>query len=108
MMRSALIELLEESGAHQIESAPDPVAAVQMLMHGTPQIIVLDTTWTEINGVCLSRMMREMAPHAKIVLLVDEEWREDAELQRSSGADEFVVKANLSSRLREILGAAKH
>jgi DNA-binding NarL/FixJ family response regulator len=106
MMRGALKELLEQHSAHSVESASDPVAAVQIVMHLAPQIIVLDSSWTEINGVCLSRKLREMAPHAKIGMLVDEEWPEDAEFRRSSGADEFIAKATLSRRLPEVLSAA--
>jgi DNA-binding NarL/FixJ family response regulator len=104
MMRGALKELLEQGGAHCVESASDPVVAVQIVMRMAPETIVLDTSWTEINGVCLSRMLRALAPHAKIVLLVDEEWPDDEDLRRSSGADEFVTKNMLMWRLPEALG----
>ena len=105
-MRSALTELLEKHGAHQIDAASDPVEAVRMVMQLPPQIIILDSIWTEINGLYLSRMLREMVPHAKIVLLVDEEWPEDADLRLSSGADETIAKARLTESLPEVLRAA--
>jgi DNA-binding NarL/FixJ family response regulator len=106
MMRGALNELLAQSGTHSIDSASDPLDAVQMVMRTPPEIILLDTSWTEINGVYLSRMLREMVPQAIIVLLVDEDWPRDEDLRHSSGADELVVKARLNSSLPALLRAA--
>jgi DNA-binding NarL/FixJ family response regulator len=103
LMRSALTDLLERHGAHRIDTASDPVEAVRIVMQLPPHIIILDSIWTEINGLYLSRMLRAMAPHAKIILLVDDSWAQDEDVRQSSGADAIIGKALLAQTLPPML-----
>lgn len=103
LLRGALRELLAHSGMNAVIEVADPVEAVQQTVGAAPRIIVLETTWLELKGIWLSRVLRAIAPQSKIVLLVDESWQRDADAARESGADAFVAKHALSEKLPPIL-----
>ncbi len=107
MMRSALKDLLTQSGFDSVDEAIDPIEAVGKAMRICPHIIVLDTTWPEIKGVYLSRILRLVSPQSKIVLLVDNSWKDDQEITRSSDADAWVAKTVLTKELPQILDTWK-
>lgn len=102
-MRGALKSLLAQSGHKIIEEAADPLEGIRRVMWRPPTVMVVDTVWPEIKGIWLSRFLRELAPQSKIVLLVDNSWRDDPEAERSSGADAFVAKEMLVKELPPIL-----
>lgn len=102
-MRSALKSLLAQSGLEVIEAAADPIEGVRRIMRQRPSVMIVDTVWPEINGIWLSRFLRELAPQSRIVLLVDDCWFDDPEAARSSGADAFVAKHLLTKELPPVL-----
>ena len=102
-LRHAINELVTQRTALSIDEARDPVEAVNHALHSPPTIIILDTTWPEINGQCLSQMLREVAPQSKIVLLVDDSWPDDAEVKAVTGADAWVNKSSITEALPVLL-----
>ncbi len=103
LMRSALRDLVTQSGCESVAEAFDPAEAVHQTRRQSPQIIILDSNWQEFGGLYLSRILRELAPESKILLLVDDSRLADAETARSSGADAFVAKNALTQELPPIL-----
>lgn len=103
MMRNALKDLLAQNGFDSVDEAIDPIEAVGKASRICPHIIILDTAWPEIKGVYLSRILRQVSPQSKIVLLVDNSWKDDQEATHSSGADAWVSKNVLTEELPQIL-----
>jgi DNA-binding NarL/FixJ family response regulator len=103
LMRSALKNLVAQTGREVVEEAADPLEGMRRIMWQSPSVIVLDCVWPEINGLWLSRFLRQLAPASKIVLLVDGSWSQHPEAASSSGADALIPKDNLSTELPLIL-----
>ena len=103
LLRHALRDLLVQSGFHSVVEAADPIEAIAHVLRLAPQIIILDTTWAEINGQLLGKIQRQIVPQSKIVLLVDESWLADAETAHSGDADAFVPKNRLMKTLSSVL-----
>ncbi|MBI3537131.1 MAG: response regulator [Chloroflexi bacterium] len=102
-MRSALKALIAASGFAEVVEAIDPIEAIVKTNLLAPRLIVLETTWQQMNGMYLSRMLRELAPQSNIVLLVDEEWEMDADAQIASGANACIAKNVLLDQLPRAL-----
>ena len=103
MMRGALLDLLVQNGFQSVIGANDPIDAIGKTSRLAPRVIILDTAWQEIQGVYLSRILRELDPQSHIVLLVDEEWNAEQEMKDSSGADTHVPKSMLLEKLPPLL-----
>ena len=103
LMRYALRELLAENGFKSIAEATNPVEAVRQAIDLMPDIIVLDSTWTEIQGSCLSRILRVLTPKSRIVLLVDQDLTDEQEFAHWSGVDALVRKSALTQGLPQLL-----
>ncbi len=103
LLRRAILELLARCGFEQVLEAADPVEAVQHVMRRSPRMIVLDTLIPEMEGFCLSQMLRELAPHSKIVLLLENTAAPYQAAAQASGADAFIAKAALSQELPPLL-----
>lgn len=104
MMRDALTGLLTAQGVQRLDVASDPLAAVQMIMDQPPQLILLDANaaWTDIQGMLFSRILREVAPLACIVVLVDDSSLY-GEIKSSSHADLIISKEQLVLQLPAVL-----
>ncbi len=103
LLRTALEDLLAGSGFDSVLIATDPLEAVQQTVRRAPRIIVLDTLVPEMEGFCLSQMLRELAPQSKIVLLIENAGQEYQQAARTSGADAFVAKSELAVNLPRLL-----
>ncbi len=102
-LRSALSALLEQSGYYGVQEAADPLDGVRRILSRAPHIMVVDTIWPDIKGPWLCRFLRELAPHSRIVLLVDDGWQDSPEIAGSSGADAFVARERVGKELPPIL-----
>ena len=103
LLRHALKDLLAQSGFHAVIEATDPIEAISHVLRVSPRIIILDTTWTEINGQLLGKILRQIVPQSKIVLLVDESWLADGETAHFDQTDAFVPKNCLTKALSSVL-----
>ncbi len=108
LLRSVLQELIAHSGFDSIVEATNPLEAVQQTIACSPQIIVLDTIIPELQGFSLSEKLRQLAPHSKIVLLLENTGAEYQEAVRASGADAFVGKSTLALELPLLLQQWQH
>lgn len=106
-MRHAVKDLLMHNGFGCILEANDPIRAVGQIRQLTPSTIILDTTWREVNGLWFARLLRELAPQSKIILLLDDSRPEYEDAARSSGADAYIPKNALTNELARILNQWK-
>lgn len=103
LLREAIVDLLVQSGYGQVAQAADPIDAIGQIARVSPQIIIVDTTWDGINGVWLGRLLRQLVPLSKIVLLVDDGWLGNAQATHSECADALVSKNGLMAMLPAVL-----
>ena len=99
LIRGALENLLAHNGGMQMTEATDPIDGIQQAVSQLPDVIILDTAWTEINGFWLARLLHKLSPLSKIVLLLDDNHPVYQEAARANGADAFVAKQMLTTEL---------
>lgn len=101
-MRSAVKDLLRHNGMDSI-AVSDPIQAVGQVKQSAPAVIILDTTWSEVNGLWLTRLLRQLAPQSKILLLLDDSRQDYQDAAQFNGADACIAKATVSKDLMPML-----
>ena len=99
LMRSAVKDLLPREGMDSIIEISDPIRAAGQVKEFAPSVIILDGTWAEVNGLWLTRLLRELAPQSKILLLLDDSRQDYQDAARTSGADACIDKSTLAQDL---------
>ena len=107
-MRNAVKDLLLQDGVDSIVEFSDPILAVGHLrQQHPPAVIILDGSWVEVNGLWLTRLLRELAPQSKILLLLDESRADYQDAARVSGADACIAKSTIARDLMPTLSLWK-
>src|SRR5439155_7363983 len=100
---------LERAG-HQVESAADGVAALDVREEKGVDLVVTDLSMPKMSGLELVRRVREKSAIPILVLTVRQEEREKVRLL-DAGADDYVTKpfgvAELVARARALLRRAE-
>jgi DNA-binding NarL/FixJ family response regulator len=80
------------------EAATGPEAIREAKKH-QPNVVLLDISLPEINGIAAVPLIKDVAPNAKILMVTNHE--EPAFLQQAftAGAQGFLTKSDLSSQL---------
>lgn len=92
-IRSMLGFLFEDDG-FVVREAADGVAALELLEHDAPDLLVLDLMMPELDGhgVLRARRDHDLAPDTRIVVLTAKSDAVDAVWCWELGADEYVSK----------------
>ena len=101
-----IVGLYLDRAGYEVEIAADGVAALEVLERTTPELIVLDLMLPKIDGLEITRWVRERGDTPIIMLTA-----KDSEIDRIAGlemgADDYVVKPfspqELVSRVRAVL-----
>src|SRR6202022_1892803 len=96
---------LERAG-HEVESAPDGAAALDLLEEKPFDLVVTDLSMPKMSGLELVRRIREKSAVPVLILTVRQEEREKVRLL-DAGADDYVTKpfgvSELVARVRALL-----
>jgi DNA-binding NarL/FixJ family response regulator len=106
LFRQALRHLLEsESDIRVVGEADDGAAAIELVAHYLPDVIVLDISMPAIDGIAAAQQLRETYPHLGIIMLTM--FAEDAHVIRAIrvGADGYLLKNTESKRVVEAIRA---
>ena len=106
ILRTRVEEMLSSiPGAHLVGHAADAQSAVQDIVAGRPDAVVLDIQLSAGNGFDVLRAVRQRAPEIRFYVLTNfanEAYRQAAERLGASG---FFDKTNEFERLRDALAA---
>src|SRR5918996_1057057 len=69
LLRRGLRELLEECGFEVVGEAADGDAAVAMVAHTTPDVVLMDIQMPGRSGLEATRSIRTNTPNARVVML---------------------------------------
>lgn len=94
LARDGSLELVGESG--YADDALRKAVALQ------PELVLLESPLPGGHGLALIERLKHAAPHARVVLLTDNEQEEHVHAALQAGADGYVLK---SSELDALLGA---
>ncbi|MGE5415475.1 MAG: response regulator [Acidobacteriota bacterium] len=102
-MRNSIKITLENNGYEVVGEANNGLVAVEQYMTLKPDLVTMDMTMPEVDGITALKMIKEINPEAKVVMVTamgQEYMVKDAVL---SGATAFIVKPFKEAHLIETL-----
>lgn len=104
-IRQSLSERLAERG-HDVQTVGNGMAGLEVVVAGSPEVVILDLGLPDIDGEELLKMIRAVATVPVIVATARDEEQSVVRLL-DAGADDYVVKpfsaAHLDARVRAVL-----
>ena len=97
--------ILEEAG-HTVEDVADGLAALERYALARPDVVVLDVTMNEMDGLEVLRQLRAMDPAARVVMATADAQTSTRTLSEAGGAVGFVLKPLVSGPLLRAVDAA--
>ncbi len=90
-------------GAVRVELAASAAEALALVESMMPDLVITDLVMPDMDGFELTRKVKEKVPAPVVVVMTSTEPPRFRELAGAAGADYFVEKGNLQSRLPEFL-----
>lgn len=102
-MRRLVRTLLTGFGAHNVEDANDGAAGLDAIRHTRPDIVIVDWEMPVVDGIELTRKIRQLPPEANpflpIIMMTGHADKKRVLAARDAGVNEFVVKPISASAL---------
>jgi DNA-binding NarL/FixJ family response regulator len=93
VMRAGLANLLTSAGDFQVVAqADDGRAALRLWREHRPDVCLLDLTMNGIDGVETLRLLREIDPRARVLMLTSSDSADDVARAMAAGASGYVTK----------------
>lgn len=93
VMRAGLANLLASAGDFQVVAqADDGHTAVRLWREHRPDVCLLDLTMHGIDGVETLRLIREIEPRARVLMLTSSDSADDVSRAMAAGANGYVTK----------------
>lgn len=81
-----------------IQEAADSIEALQNMDEQLPDLIFMDINLPGVNGLALSKMIKENHPELPVIILTAYDLAEYREAVLGFGADAYLVKTAMNSR----------
>jgi two-component system, chemotaxis family, chemotaxis protein CheY len=91
LSRKILRRILDEAG-HTVEDAADGLSALERYALARPDMVLLDVTMNEMDGLEVLRQLRAMDPAARVVMATADAQTSTRTLAEAGGAVGFVLK----------------
>jgi two-component system chemotaxis response regulator CheY len=97
--------ILEEAG-HAVDDAADGLAALERYALGRPDLVLLDVTMNDMDGLEVLRQLRAMDPAARVVMATADAQTSTRNLSQAGGAVGFVLKPLVRETVLRAVDAA--
>ncbi len=91
-MRMTIRKMIELEGYEVVGEAGNGVEAVQKYMEAQPDVVMLDITMPEMNGIDALKRIKEFDPKAKVIMCSAMGQQAMVAQAIQSGAKYFIVK----------------
>ena len=81
-----------EGAGHAVEDAADGLSALERYALARPDLVLLDVTMNEMDGLEVLRQLRAMDPAARVVMATADAQTSTRTLAEAGGAIGFVLK----------------
>ncbi|MDR0764407.1 MAG: response regulator [Synergistaceae bacterium] len=105
-MRMMLRDILEKNGFEVIGEADNGKTAIQMYADRKPDVVTMDITMPEMDGIAAVKEIKAADPEARIVMVSAMGQQTMVMEAIRSGAADFIVKPFHPDRVLEALGKA--
>lgn len=103
LFRDGLRSLLSAHGIEVVGEACNGREAVQLALAEKPDVVLMDLTMPEVDGLTAIRLLRSEAPDAKVVVLTASDDEDDLFDAIKAGALGYLLKDLESERFLELL-----
>jgi two-component system, chemotaxis family, chemotaxis protein CheY len=105
LARRAARAILEEAG-HEVSDAHDGLSAIERYFLDKPELVLLDVTMRDMDGLEVLKRIRAVDPEARIVFVTADVQSSTREMALAGGASGFVHKPVSSGPLLSAVGEA--
>lgn len=100
-MRMMLKDILTKNGFEVVAEAADGVQAVEKYVETKPDLVTMDITMPEMDGIMALKEIRRIDPDAKVIM-VSAMWQQAMVIDAIQvGAKDFIVKPFQADRVLE-------
>lgn len=107
LFRDGIVSLLEAAGYEVVGQAGDGSAAVEAALRLRPDIVLMDLTMPNLNGLQALRQLRAAWPEARVVMLTASDENDDLFAAVEAGACGYLLKSLDSDAFLEMLAGAE-
>ena len=106
-MRRALRDYLQSAyPAAAIIEAADGARALELCRSRSPQLVLMDVTLPDANGIDLTTQIKEMLPETAVIIVSQHAGRAYFDRARAAGAFAYITKVNAYRELLPTVGRA--
>ena len=105
LARRTTRKILETAG-YEVVEAEDGLAALERYYLEKPQVVVLDVTMKNMDGIEVLNRLRDLDKVAKVVIVTADVQTSTREMAEAGGASGFVIKPVLAKPLLEAIRKA--
>ncbi len=91
LARRSTRKILESAG-HQAIEAHDGLTALECYFTNKPDVVLLDVTMKDMDGIEVLRRLRELDPAARVIIVTADVQNSTREMAEAGGARGFVMK----------------
>lgn len=102
-LKSTADFLSRRPGLELVGCATSAAEALDLVRHVDVDVVLMDYAMPGMNGLEATRRIKDRAAPPKVVMLTFHDAPEYREAARAAGADAFVAKAEMDSRLIAVL-----
>jgi DNA-binding NarL/FixJ family response regulator len=108
LFRDGIVSLLEAAGFEVVGQVGDGHAVIESAQKLRPDLVLMDITMPEMNGLQALRQIRSILPDTKVVMLTVSEDDSDLFEAIRSGADGYLLKNLNADEFLEMLEGLDH
>lgn len=105
LSRKTSRRILEAAG-HRVIDVADGLAALEQYTLDRPDVVLLDVTMADMDGLEVLRQLRTIDPKARVVMATADVQSSTRELAMAGGASGFVTKPLAMELVQAAVGAA--
>ncbi|HAE62360.1 MAG TPA: two-component system response regulator [Eubacteriaceae bacterium] len=105
-MRMKLKDILEKNGYEVVAEAQNGAEAIEKFKTEKPEIVTMDITMPEMDGIAALKGIKEIDPVAKVIMCSAMGQQAMVMEAIQSGAVDFIVKPFETDRVLDSLGKA--
>ena len=105
-MRMMIKGILTKNGFEVVAEASDGIQAIEMYKNHSPDLVTMDITMPEMDGIEALKGIRKFDPNAKVIMCSAMGQQDMVVEAIQAGAKDFIVKPFQEERVVEAIGKA--